>query len=198
MAARDLKRLPVVDEQGRLVGMVSRSDLLATVAEGLRQRPDEPLPLPAGAPATVGEVMLRDVPTVHRDTPLATTIERLLETARRRVVVVDDAGQVVGIITDGDVLRRAAQRDRPGALRSLLDWFSRERRPEGVELATAGRTAADVMTSPVVTIGPGAPLAEAIRLMIAHRIKRLPVVDQQGQLVGMVGRAGALAALGHH
>ena len=197
MADRNLKRLPVVDEQGRLVGMVSRSDLLATIAEGLRQRPDEPLPLPAGAPTTVGEMMLRDVPTVHRDTPLATTIERLLETAKRRVVVVDDAGQVVGIITDGDVLRRAAQRDRHGALRSLLDWFAGERRPDGVELATAGRTAADVMTSSVVTVAPDTPLAEAIGLMIAHGIKRLPVVDADGRLVGMVGRAGALAALGH-
>jgi CBS domain-containing protein len=197
MADRDLKRLPVVDEQGRLVGMVSRSDLLATVAEGQRQRPAEPLVLPAGAPTIVGEMMLREVPTVHRDTPLATTIERLLETAKRRVVVVDDAGQVVGIITDGDVLRRAAQRDRPGALRSLLDWFSGERQLDAVELATAGRAAADVMTSPVVPVAPDTPLAEASRLMIAHRIKRLPVVATDGRLVGIVGRAGALAALGH-
>jgi CBS domain-containing protein len=197
MAGRDLKRLPVVDEQGHLVGMVSRSDLLATVAEGLRQRPAEPLPLPLGAPATVGELMLKEVPTVHRDTPLATTIERLLETAKRRVVVVDDAGQVVGIITDGDVLRRAAQRDRPGALRSLLDWFSGERQPDSIELATAGRTAADIMTSPVVTVAPDTQLAEAIRLMIAHRIKRLPVVAADGKLVGIVGRAGVLMALGH-
>jgi CBS domain-containing protein len=197
MADRDLKRLPVVDGQGRLVGMVSRSDLLATVAEGQRQRPAEPLPLPAGAPVTVGEIMLRDVPTVHRDTPLSTTIERLLDTAKRRVVVVDDSGQVVGIITDGDVLRRAAQRDRPGALRSLLDWFAGERRPDGVELATVGRAAADVMTSPVVTVAPDRPIASAIGLMIAHRIKRLPVVAADGRLVGMVGRAGALAALGH-
>src|SRR5262245_22931036 len=197
MADRNLKRLPVVDEQDRLVGMVSRSDLLATIAEGLRQRPDEPLPLPVGAPSIVGEMMLRDVPTVHRDTPLVTTIERLLATAKRRVVVVDDASQVVGIITDGDMLRRAAQRDRPGALRSLLDWFSGEQRPDGVELATAGRTAADVMTSPVVTVEPDTLLAEAIRLMIAHRIKRLPVIAADGRLVGMVGRAGALAALGH-
>lgn len=197
MADRDLKRLPVVDQQGRLVGMVSRSDLLETVAEGLRQRPAEPLPLPAGAPSTVGEIMLRDVPIVHRDTPLPTTIERLLETAKRRVVVVDDAGQVVGIITDGDVLRRAAQRDRPGALRSLLDWFGGERPPNSVELATAGRSAADIMTSPVVTVAPETSLAEAIRLMIAHRVKRLPVVAADGRLVGMVGRAGVLTALGH-
>ena len=52
------------------------------------------------------------------------------------------------------------------------------------------------MTSPVVTVAPETPLAEAIGMMIAHRIKRLPVIAD-GRLVGMVGRAGALAALGH-
>jgi CBS domain-containing protein len=197
MVDRDLKRLPVVDEQGRLVGMVSRSDLLKTIAEGLRQRPTEPPPLPAGAPATVGEMMLREVPTVHRDTPLAATLERLLETDKRRVVVVDNSDHVVGIITDGDVLRRAAQRDRSGALRSLLAWFGGDRQHESIEVAVAGRTAADVMTSPVITVTPDTPVVEAIRLMIAHRIKRLPVVDEQGQLVGLVGRAGVLAALSH-
>jgi CBS domain-containing protein len=100
-------------------------------------------------------------------------------------------------ITDGDVLRRAAQRDRSSALRSLLAWLSGDRQHEGIEVAVAGRTAADVMTSPVVTVTPATPVVEAIRLMIAHRIKRLPVVDEQGWLVGLVGRAGVLAALSH-
>lgn len=59
MADRKLKLLPVVDNQGRIVGMVSRYDLLKTVAEGLRQRPADVAQLPAGAPATVGEVMYR-------------------------------------------------------------------------------------------------------------------------------------------
>jgi CBS domain-containing protein len=197
MADRHLKRLPVVDEQGRLVGMVSRSDLLKTVVEGLRQRPAEPLQLPAGAPTTVGEMMLREVPTVHRDTPLTETLDRLLETEKRRVIVVDDANRVVGIITDGDVVERAAKRARPGGLRAVLDWFSGGARPEGLEVAARGRTAADVMTSPVITVTPDTPIAEAIRLMIAHRIKRLPVVDADGRLVGLVGRAGVLAALSH-
>jgi CBS domain-containing protein len=197
MADRHLKRLPVVDEHGRLVGMVSRSDLLKTVAEGLRQRPAEPLQLPVGAPATVGEIMLRDVPTVHADTPLAEALDLLLETDKRRVVVVDDANRIVGIITDGDVIGRAARRGRPGALRSLLDWFAGGARPEALEIAARGRTAADVMTSAVVTVKPDTPIAEAIRLMMAHRIKRLPVVDEQGRLVGLVGRAGIMAALSH-
>jgi CBS domain-containing protein len=195
MADRRLKRLPVVDERGRLVGMVSRSDLLKTVAEGLRQRPAEPLRLAMDAPATVGQMMLRDVPTVHRDTPLAETLDRLLETEKRRAVVVDDDRQVVGIITDGDLVQRAARRAHPNALQSFMRWLGGGERPEGLELAARGRTAADVMTSAVVTVTTDTPIAEAIRLMMAHRIKRLPVVDASGRLVGLVGRAGVLAAL---
>jgi len=198
MADRKLKRMPVVDDQGRLVGMVSRYDLLKTVAEGLRQRPTEVVQLPAGAPATVGAIMLREVPTVHTDTPLAETLDRLLETEKRRVIVVDDANHVVGIITDGDVIQRAAKRARPGALRSLIDWVGGGRRPEGLEVAARGRTAADVMTSPVVTVTLETPIPEAIRLMMAHKIKRLPVVDAGGRLLGLVGRAGVLAAVSHH
>jgi CBS domain-containing protein len=195
MADRGLKRIPVVDAQNRLVGMVSRSDLLATVAEGLRQRPATPIRQPDGAPKTVGEIMITDVPTVQPDTPLAETLDRLLETDKRRVIVVDGERRVVGIITDGDVMRRAAKRVRPGALRALAAWFGGGARPSGLEVAAEGRTAADVMTSPVVTLPTNAPIADAVRLMMAHRIKRIPVVDADGRLVGMVGRAGVLAAL---
>lgn len=195
MADRGLKRIPVVDAQQRLVGMVSRSDLLATVAEGLRQRPATPIRQPDGAPKTVGEIMITDVPTVQPDTPLAETLDRLLETDKRRVIVVDGERRVIGIITDGDVMRRAAKRVRPGALRALAAWFGGGARPPGLEVAAEGRTAADVMTSPVVTLPTDAPIADAVRLMMAHRIKRIPVVDADGRLVGMVGRAGVLAAL---
>jgi CBS domain-containing protein len=197
LADRNLKRLPVIDGDGRLAGMVSRSDLLKTVAEGLRQRPETPLTLPAGAPATAAAIMLREVPTVHRDTPLAETLDRLLETPKRRVVVVDDENRVVGIITDGDVIRRAARRVRPGALRSLVTWLGGGKRPEGLEVAARGRTAADIMSSPVVTVALDTPIGEVIRVMMANRIKRLPVVDADGRLAGLVGRAGVLAALSH-
>jgi CBS domain-containing protein len=198
IADRKLKRMPVVNDQGRLVGMVSRYDLLKTVAEGLRQRPSELIQLPEGAPTTVGAIMLREVPTVHRDTPLAETLDRLLETEKRRVVVVDDAGRVVGIITDGDVLQRAAKRARPGGLKSLVDWIGGGTRPEGLEVVARGRTAADVMTSPVTNVTAETPITEAIRLMMTHKIKRLPVIDASGRLIGLVGRAGVLAAVSHH
>jgi CBS domain-containing protein len=197
LADRNLKRLPVIDGAGQLAGMVSRSDLLTTVAEGLRQRPDAPLALPIGAPATAAAIMLRDVPTVHRDTPLAETLDRLLETQKRRVVVTDDQQRVVGIITDGDVIRRAARRARPGALRSLMAWLGGGERPAELEVTAHGRTAADVMTSPVITVALDTPIGEVIQLMITQRVKRLPVVAADGRLAGLIGRAGVLAALSH-
>jgi CBS domain-containing protein len=197
LAERDLKRLPVVDAHSRLVGMVSRSDLLATIAEGLRQRPSTPPLRPTGSAATVGAIMLREVPTVHRDTALAETLDRLLASDKRRVIVVDSDDHVVGIITDGDLIRRAAKRARPGVLRSLLDLLGAGKRSERLEVAMRDRVAADVMTSPVIVVTPDTAIVETIRLMIAHRIKRLPVVDASGRLVGLVGRAGVLAAVSH-
>ena len=62
-------------------------------------------------------------------------------------------------------------------------------------LLVSGRTAVDVMTAPVITIAADATPAEAIRLMQQHRVKRLPVLDAQGRLVGLIGRAGVLRAL---
>lgn len=197
MADHNLKRLPVVDAAGQLVGMVSRYDLLKTVAEGLRQRPEEPLCLADDAASTVGGLMDTSVPAVHRATPLAEILDRLLETDKRRVVVLDDDQRVIGIITDGDVLRRAARRVQGGALQRLASWLAGGARPEGVEIAAKGRTAADIMSSPVITVTPETPTAEAIRLMIAHKVKRLPVVTPEDRLVGMIGRAAVLRALGH-
>jgi CBS domain-containing protein len=195
MADHDLKRLPVVDDAERLVGMVSRSDILKTVAEGLRHHPEQPLDLPAGAPATVGALPINPVPTAQRDTPLAETLDRLLTTEERRVVVVDEDRRVVGIITDGDVLRRAARRVPGSALQRLASWFSGGERPTELEVEARGRAAADIMTSPVITVTPDMPIAEAIQLMMANSIKRLPVVDAEGRLLGLIGRAAVLSAL---
>jgi len=195
MAEHNLKRLPVVDAQGVLIGMVSRYDLLKTVAEGLRQRPDIPLELPLGAATTAGDIMMREVPQVHVDTPLAETLDRLLETQKRRVIVIDADFRVVGIITDGDVLRRAAKRIHGGALRRLAAWLSGGPRPHEVEVESRNRIASDVMTSPVVTVQTNTPIVEIIHLMTMHRIKRVPVVDSNGRLAGLVGRAGVLSAL---
>ncbi len=195
MVDQNLKRMPVVDVAGQLVGMVSRSDLLNTVVEGLHQRPEQPLRLPEGAPATISALMITGVPTVQRETPLVATLDRRLENEKRRVVVVDADQHVVGIITDGDVLRRAARRVQGNALHRIAAWFSGGERPSELEMQAKGRTAADVMTSPVITVTSDTPPTEAIRLMMEHSVKRLPVVDADGRLIGLIGRAALLGTL---
>jgi CBS-domain-containing membrane protein len=195
LVAHNLKRIPVVDAAGRLAGMVSRGDLLGTLAAGAG--PHDELELATGSPQTVAGVMLREVPTVRPDTPLAEVIERLHASARQRVVVVDASGRVAGIITDGDVLRRAARgaRGQGALLRRLAHWLGRGDRPDEIELAVRGHTAADVMTSPALTLRDDTPIGAAIRELIAAGLKRMPVVDADGRLVGLVGRAGLLRAL---
>uniref|UniRef100_UPI002620AE7E DUF190 domain-containing protein n=2 Tax=Chloroflexus TaxID=1107 RepID=UPI002620AE7E len=192
MTEHDHKRLPVVDNDGRLVGMLSRSDLLQTVANNFAISA-EALPGAGQGPArTVGEVMVREVPTVSPDTPLIETLDRILSTPRRRAVVVDADRHVVGIISDGDILRRAMRPTTPGLLQRFAIWIGGGARPPELELALKNQVAASVMSSPVITVTPDTPVSAAVELMIARRIKRLPVVDADHRLVGMVGRAALL------
>jgi CBS domain-containing protein len=191
MVTHDIKRLPVVEAGGRLVGILSRVDVLRAlshpvVAETPRAGP------PPGHHTLVGTVMMSNVPAVQVTTPLAEVVDLLVSHARRRVVVVDEAGHVVGIITDGDLIKRATPAERPGIIQSLS-----QRLPLGREESfhLSQRTAAEVMTAPVITVTPETPLPEALHLLLHHRIKRLPVVDFRGRLVGLVGRAGILQAL---
>lgn len=195
MAGHDRKRMPVVNGSNHLVGMVSRYDLLKTVAEGMRQRPEEPLVLPDGAPSTVADVMIAGPHAVREGSPVADVLDALVESPMRRVVVLDDAKKVLGIITDGDVLRRASRRMEPGALSQLAALLSASKRPVGLQVEGYERSAGETMSSPAITVRADAPVAEAIRLMMAHRVKALPVVDADGRFVGLVGRAGLLTAL---
>jgi CBS domain-containing protein len=193
MAARGFKRLPVVDGSGRLAGIVSRSDILQTLAHVAPHA--VPSTHPSGAAQRVGDVMQTEVPVVKVSTPLVEVLEDLAGIEQRRVVVVDEEGHVAGIITDGDLLRRAGAEERSGILQTLMDRLRGGSSAHGHQLKLAGRAAASVMTSPVVTVDVDASPVEALDLMIEHHIKRLPVVDAEGHLVGLIGRAGVLRAL---
>jgi len=191
MVKHDVKRLPVVDAAGKLLGMVSRVNVLRAlaeppVAETIRQRP-----LP-GHYIQVGDMMMTQVPTVSGNASLAEVVDLLVSHARRRVMVIDDDRRVVGIITDGDLIKRATETERGSLIQSLA-----RRLPvgEAKRFHLSQRTAAEVMTSPVITVAPDTSLLEALRLLLSHRIKRLPVVDAEGRLAGLVGRGGVLQVL---
>ncbi len=191
MTERGIKRLPVVDHKGKLVGMVSRVDVLRALAQPPMREASERTPQP-GTHAKVADVMLTQVQTVRSDAKLNKIVELLVSTAERRVVVVDAQRHVLGIITDGDLLKRATADERAGILQALG-----RRRPGSrpAALALAGRTADAVMTAQPVTVTAETPLLEALRLLLQHKVKRLPVVDSEGRLVGLVGRGQILQAL---
>ncbi|MFN3331874.1 MAG: CBS domain-containing protein, partial [Caldilinea sp.] len=112
----------------------------------------------------------------------------------RRVVVIDENRHVLGINSDGDLLRRTQQKYHPGLLARLRNVLVGEETVTQV-LPDAGERAADLMTTPVITVQPDTPLSEALQLMTTHAVKRLPVVDAEGRLVGLLGRASVLRGL---
>lgn len=191
MTERNIKRLPVVDGDGRLIGMVSRVDVLRAMAQPQVGELPQRAPSP-GQHVTVSEIMTGEVPTVSADMPLNNVVDLLLGAAQRRVVVVDPQRRVLGIITDGDLIRRASASERSGLLQKLAGRLGRDRE-SGVALAK--RTAAEVMTPNPVTVTPDTPLLAALRLLLQHGIKRLPVVDADGKLVGLVGRGAIMQSL---
>ncbi len=187
--------IEVVDEEARLQQVLPA--LSAMVREGLITL--EPVKvvkyahrrLPAlGADVRVADIMSRNVQTVHPTTPAHEVARLLLRHAFRAVPVVDEEGRVVGIISDGDVLRRgefaisAGQTVSEATIQAAL-----------ADLAASNRTAADLMTTPVETIQTTAPAIEAATRMAHRGLKRLPVVDEQGRLVGMLSRIDILRAM---
>jgi CBS domain-containing protein len=142
----------------------------------------------------VQDVMSRKVITVRPDTPAPEIARLLVENRISGVPVVDANDRVLGIVSEGDLIRRLEDTD-DGRRRSW--WLellaSPERRAEDYVRAH-GRLARDIMTDVVSTIDEQATLAEAARLLEEKHIKRLPVV-RDGRLVGLVSRADLLRAL---
>jgi CBS domain-containing protein len=140
------------------------------------------------------DVMTWGAITVKPDESVTRAAPLMLENKISGLPVVDDKGQLVGIVTEGDFLRRGelgTQRQRPRWLEFLLG----PGRLAAEYVQTSGRKVAQIMTPEPKTITPETPLEEVVRLMERHRIKRLPVV-QDGKLVGIVSRADLLHALG--
>jgi len=135
--------------------------------------------------STVKDVMTTQVVAVG---PAASFKEMVVKMRRSRasaLPVVDGERRVIGVVSEADMLNKEADLNtEPGTLSGLLRFGEREK--------SAGVTAAELMTKPPVTIGPGAPLTEAARLMRDRRVKRLPVIDDTGLLIGIISRADVL------
>ena len=136
----------------------------------------------------VADVMNRDVVVVSPRMPLKDVARVLVNRHFSGVPVVDDDGTVLGVVSEGDIL---AKERGPGSATSI---FGR-----ALELETWSRKhnaldAGDAMTTPAVTIDPQRRVSEAAALMLDSKVNRLPVVDADGKLVGIVTRADLVRA----
>ena len=180
MAKSGMKRLPVVDADGKLVGVLSRVDILRQVTDaqvGSRH-------IPEGAGQTVRQVMSPNVPIVPADADLTTIVNQFVQADTHRLIVVD-RGQPIGLISDADVVTRIQPKQRRGVLDAL--------RGGAVPVSTA--TARELMSPEVLTLSPDLPVVQAVRQMLAAGRKWMVAVDEKDQPVGLVDRQALLRAI---
>jgi CBS domain-containing protein len=138
----------------------------------------------------IEDVMTKDVVTVAPETPLKHVAALLAGRKISGLPVVDEQGALVGVVSEGDILfKERGAPERTGMLARL----HRRRGPDGRAKLEA-RTAAEAMTTPATTAPPWRSVAAAAAQMTDDGINRLPVVDQDGKLVGIVTRADLVRA----
>ena len=130
--------------------------------------------------ALVKDIMTADVAAVRPDAPYQEMTTLLRARRVSGLPVVDTEGIVIGVVSETDLLTRALDR-RPG------------RRSHRKHVTTAELTARDLMTHPAVTTSPDEPVASVARLMSVRKLRRLPVVDAQGHLAGIICRSDVLS-----
>ena len=144
------------------------------------------------------DIMTRDVRTVGPEATISAVIQIMVSCRASGVPVVTGSGQILGILTEGDLLRRVETATEHGAGRKpryFLDLLLGGGREITDYIRSHSRRVSDLMTETVVTVGEETPLAEVVRLMEKHRIRRVPV-ERDGRLVGIVARSDLVAALG--
>lgn len=140
------------------------------------------------------DVMISPVITVGTTATVRQVAKILLERRISAVPVVDSAGKMVGIVTESDLMHRTeAGTERPYA------WWLRFLTGDAELAADYVKSHAvrvgDIMTRTVVTADPETPLHEIAMLLEKHQIKRVPIVNKAGELVGIVSRANLIQAV---
>ncbi len=139
------------------------------------------------------DVMTRHVVSIGPDDSVLEAARLMLQHRISGLPVIDAAGALVGLVTEGDLLRRA----ETGTQRKRARWLEFIIGPARLAeeyVHTSGRKVADVMTTDVRSVGADEPLESIVHSMERHRIKRLPVV-QNGKVIGIVTRANLMRAL---
>lgn len=139
------------------------------------------------------DVMTPDPISIAPEASINDAIQLLLERKFSGLPVVDERGSLVGIVTEGDLLRRretGTQRKRP----SWIEFIMGAGRLAAEYQQSTGRKVSDVMTPEIRSVNEDTPLEEIVRVMERHRVKRLLVL-RGNKLIGIVTRANLLHAL---
>lgn len=141
------------------------------------------------ASVAVADVMTPDVVTVVKDDDISTAVRLLSENRISGLPVVDDTGLVIGVVSEADILGTVG-------MESGFTFRDIVRRLLGEPLAghKKGDKVGDVMSAPAITISEGSDIGEAAKILSEKRIKRLPVVDDNGRLTGIIARADIVRA----
>jgi CBS domain-containing protein len=136
--------------------------------------------------AQVRDVMTTSVVSVRKDASFKDMAAMLRSTRISAFPVLDETGRVIGLVSEADLLVKEAVQAEGTSILAALRHLREDDKATGI-------SAGDLMTEPAITIGPDAPVDEAARLMYDRRVKRLPVVNQAGRLLGIVSRVDVLA-----
>ncbi|MBC6461768.1 CBS domain-containing protein [Actinomadura sp. HBU206391] len=134
----------------------------------------------------VRDVMATAVVAVEEKTPFKDIVHVMHRHHVSAVPVVDSTGQVRGVVSESDLLLKEADPDAGGEVHLMPERRREQRKAEGT-------IAAEVMTSPPITVPASATVEDAARSMRRHKVGQLPVIDPlSGRLIGIVGRADVL------
>jgi CBS domain-containing protein len=139
--------------------------------------------------STVKDVMTTRVIWVYQDASFREMAAALREHRVSAFPVLDKAGKVIGVVSEADLLTKEALDSEPEGMPGMITGILRRKEHEKARGITAG----DLMTRPAVTVTPDDTVERAARLMYTRKVKRLPVVDENRHLVGIVSRADLLA-----
>jgi len=187
MVRKNLKRLPVVDAQGTLRGVISRIDTLKTLSASAfhgASQPSEAVNLPAAH--FVRDLTVRESASLSPELTLKMAIDSLGKLNVQRAAVVDPTGKLIGLVTDSLIVK---------ALDSVASPFhpwKKYRTHGGADLKIK-----EIMERNVVTVTEDTPIEDALRLFVERGFKRLPVIDPDGTFKGMIRRDSLLIELSH-
>ena len=187
-----INRIPVI-EHGRLVGIVTPSDMLRVLEE-------------YNEPRSVEEFIKRPCTSIHRDTPLAAVLRIMHLSNARALPVLDDNGRLVGILTDRDVFNSAKIKEQTviseygmgsdeddwtwEGLRNIMQVFHAEAVFKMPKLPTH-----KIMTEDVIKAYSKTPAGKAAHIMRKHDFGQLPLVDANDRLMGMIYNRDLIQAI---